>query len=83
MEHFLDHHLTSVTEKLYRNKSTCLDTEPVFFYAHALMVHKKIARQQRKALSNLNPKIPNGLEQYKEKKIYSQAFKYNITLKAV
>lgn len=47
------------------------------------MVHKKIARQQRKALSNLNPKIPNGLEQYKEKKIYSQAFKYNITLKAV
>lgn len=32
--------------------------------------------------SNLNPKIPNGLEQYKEKKIYFQAFKYNITLKA-
>lgn len=46
------------------------------------MLQEKIARQQRKALSNLNPKIPNGLEQYKEKKIYFQAFKYNIRLKA-
>lgn len=82
MEHSLDHHLTSVTEKLYRNKNTCLDIEPIILFPLPFDAAGKNSQTTEKALSNLNPKIPNGLEQYKEKKIYFQAFKYNTALKA-
>lgn len=41
------------------------------------MLQKKNSQTTEKTIL-----IPNELEQYKEKKIYFQAFKYNITLKA-